>query len=106
MRAGNCLGATFTIAPLPPNLAGLSLQVFNDAGQIAGYNQLTGSGFLYSGGKTTYFHPPSGDTISVNAINASGQLAGTVQNAGNPVEAFLYSGGKLTLLGEFGRHVE
>lgn len=97
------LSATYSLTPLT-SADGASAQVFNDAGQVAG--SVGQGGFFYSNGKTTDFQPPGGsDGLTVNSMNASGQVVGFASlagGAGGAQEAFLFSNGTYTNLGLFG----
>jgi probable HAF family extracellular repeat protein len=87
----------------------------NDAGQVVGGAQTTGSGpshaFLYSGGAMQDLGSLGGGYSYAYGINASGQIVGqatlatAINGAGTVVvvgHAFLYSGGKMTDLSTLG----
>ncbi len=84
----------------------------NDAGQIAGYSQVTtGSGlggvattgaFLYSQGTLQDLGTLGGSDSVATSLNASGWVAGystTSTGSSSPTHAFLYSKGSMTDLG-------
>ena len=74
----------------------------NDSNQIVGYATFETStssynqGFVYSGNQYSPVPFPGSSNWSALAINASGQIAGSGQTAGQNYNAFLYSGGSGT----------
>jgi probable HAF family extracellular repeat protein len=97
------------------DLGVVSPTALNDAGQVAGFTELTGptgaqQAFLYSGGQLTNLSTLAGSPSWGFGINASGQVAITAPLLGVPLppgtafgdRAFVYGGGTLTSLGTLG----
>jgi len=75
----------------------------NGAGQVTGWSTPSGDNyqrpFVYSGGVSTLLDTQGRPGIGT-AINDLGQVAGTFGNPDATQQAFLYSGGQVTLIGD------
>jgi len=102
LESRRLLSTAWALAALPGNPVGRP-QAFNDAAMVAGESN-SGGGFLFSGGKVTEFQSPGNAPVTVTSMNASGQVVGyiSIGSMYSGSEAFLYSAGKITLLGFFG----
>ena len=74
----------------------------NEHGDVVGFTT-SGKAFVYSDGAATEIHPDIGGVYSwAYAINNSGQIVGSWENASGDVFAFVYSDGTKTDLGGLG----
>ena len=73
----------------------------NNTGQIVGRSTTDTAepAFYYYNGVATNIGALGGNEAQANAINASGQIVGSAYGATGPMQAFLYSAGKMTRLG-------
>jgi probable HAF family extracellular repeat protein len=75
----------------------------NNTGQVVGDAHVNGNGraFLHDNGTITVLPTLGGDNAGTGGINSTGQIAGSSQITGDAVaDAFIYSGGVLTDLGQ------